>query len=344
MKVLTILVLLLASQLVVAQTGFSIRENKKGKKIEILYNKKIVTAYCYFDSTEKPVLFPIKTLSGITVTRGFPIAPRAGERTDHPHQVGMWLNYENVNDLDFWNNSYAIPAEKKALYGSIKYQNILNSSAEGDKAVLRTHCHWIDSKGKVLLEEVCEFIFRQVNGNLVIDRTSTLKAGPIDVKFKDAKDGLLGLRVARELEMPSSQEDTFVDAKGNVTTVPAMNNTGVTGMYVNREGITGDNTWGKRSSWTCLNGIKEGQHISIAIIDHPLNIGTPTYWHARGYGLFAANPLGRKVFTEGKEELNYKLLKNQSVAFRFRIVIHDGKASLLPSEIEEYLNDFAKFK
>ena len=336
--------LLCACQLAMAQTGFSIRENKKGKKIEILYDQKIITAYCYFDSTEKPVLFPIKTLSGITITRGFPIAPRPGERTDHPHQVGLWLTHENVNGLDFWNNSYAIPTEKKSEYGSIKYQNILTSSADAEKAILKTHCHWIDSKGKVLLEEVTDFIFRQDKGNLVIDRTSTLKAGPQEVKFKDAKDGLLGLRVARELEMPSKQEDTFTDGKGNITTVPMLNNVGITGSYVNREGVTGDDTWGKRSLWTCLNGTKDGQKISIVIIDHPFNVGTPTYWHARGYGLFAANPLGRKIFTDGKEELNYKLMKNQSVAFRFRIIVHAGQTFLQPTEIDGYMNSFASQK
>ena len=33
--------------------------------------------------------------------------------------------------------------------------------------------------------------------------------------------------------------------------------------------------------------------MTIAIFDHPGNVNYPTYWHARGYGLFAANPLGR---------------------------------------------------
>src|SRR5690349_18364431 len=97
------------------QKGFSIRENSSRKKIEVLYDGSLLTAYCYFDSTEKPVLFPIKTLSGNTITRGFPIAPRAGERTDHPHHVGLWFNYESVNGLDFWNNSSAIPQERKHL-------------------------------------------------------------------------------------------------------------------------------------------------------------------------------------------------------------------------------------
>ena len=35
--------------------------------------------------------------------------------------------------------------------------------------------------------------------------------------------------------------------------------------------------------------------------------------------------LGRKVFSNGKEELNYSLKPGESVTFRYRIVVHSGK-------------------
>ena len=57
------------------------------------------------------------------------------------------------------------------------------------------------------------------------------------------------------------------------------------------------------------------------MFDHPSNIGYPAYWHARGYGLFAVNPFGRKVFSNGKEELNFILKKNTSVNFKYRLLI-----------------------
>jgi len=199
------------------QKGFSLTDNPSKKKVEVLYGGKLLTAYCYFDSTEKPVLFPLKTLSGITVTRGYPIVPRAGERTDHPHHVGLWFNYESVNGLDFWNNSFAIPAERKNLYGSIRHQKVLSSKANKEKAELVTLSNWVDNTGKVLLEETTRFVFSKQGDNFIIDRFATLKAIADQVDFKDVKDGLLGLRVTRELEMPSKQEDKFVDASGNVT-------------------------------------------------------------------------------------------------------------------------------
>jgi hypothetical protein len=331
--------LLLFATKVMAQKGLTFQERPDQKKIELLYNGKLLTAYCYFDSTEKPVLFPVRTLSGVTVTRGFPVAPRGGERTDHPHHVGIWFNYESVNGLDFWNNSDAISAEKKPLYGSVRHQKIISSSAAKQRAQLKTLSHWVDHTGKILLEEVAEFNFKVEGNNFIIDRTSTLTAKVEEVFFKDVKDGMIAIRVARELEMPSKQEDKFVDVHGHVTTVPQTNNDGVTGMYVNREGIRGDDAWGKRSAWTYLTGKREGENITIAMIDHPSNIGYPTYWHARGYGLFAANPLGQKIFSNGKEELNFKLSNGKSVTFKYRIVIHHGD-NLSSDTMDKLMQDF----
>jgi hypothetical protein len=323
------------------QKGFLLVEKKNQKKVEVLYDGQLLTAYCYFDSAEKPVLFPLKTLSGVTITRGYPVAPKAGERTDHPHHIGLWLNYESVNGLDFWNNSTAIREERKHLYGSIRHQKVLTSKSSKELAELETLSHWVDNQGNVLLEETTRFVFRKRTSNFIIDRTSVLKGEVAEVLFKDVKDGFLGLRVARELEMPSDQKNKFVDAKGNETAVPAMNNDNVTGMYVNKEGTKGDLVWSTRSSWTCLSGKKDGETISIVIIDHSKNIGYPTYWHARGYGLFAANPLGQKAFSKGKDELNFKLSKGQSAQFTYRIVVHSG-SELTAKEINALEADFIK--
>jgi hypothetical protein len=106
-----------------------------------------------------------------------------------------------------------------------------------------------------------------------------------------------------------------------------MDNTGVTGEYRSSEGKRGDAVWGTRGRWTMLTGTIKDEAITIAMIDHPKNPGYPTYWHARGYGLFAANPLGQKVFSEGRETLNFTLEPRASATFRYRVVVIDGTAS-----------------
>lgn len=331
----------LISLLGLAQSGFTFSEKKAEKKIVLQYDGRLVTAYCYFDSTEKPVLYPVNTPSGITITRGFPIAPRRGERTDHPHHIGLWFNYEKVNGLDFWNNSSAISDDRKAHYGSIVHQKVLSMSAKKDVATLAVLSHWVDHKQNVLLSETTTFSFRKVRGNFLVDRKCILEAVSPEVVFADVKDGLIAIRVARSLEMPSSQMDRFIDGEGKETEEPALNNEGVTGMYINREGIKGDDVWSSSSAWTQLYGYVRDEPVSVVIIDHPENPGYPTYWHARGYGLFAANPLGRKIFSEGKEELNLTLRKGQTQSFQYRIVIHDG-APLSGEEIDRIMTDFHK--
>ena len=86
--------------------------------------------------------------------------------------------------------------------------------------------------------------------------------------------------------------------------------------------------WGTRGRWCMLSGRVGDEPVTIAILDHPANPGFPTYWHARGYGLFAANPLGRKIFTNGLEEaMNLSLAPNQSVTFRYGVLIFSEIAS-----------------
>ncbi len=339
MRTTLVVLLLLVEVSVQAQSGFSLHENKKTKRIEVLFNQKLITAYYYGDSVEKPVLFPIKTLTGTTITRGYPLAPRSGDRADQPHEVGLWLTHQDVNGLDFWNNVAGVPADKRQTTGSIRFQNILTQAVDANKASFRTHCHWLDVNGKVLVEEVEEFTFREQAGNLIIDRSSVLKANGLDVRFTDA-NGLLGLKLTRELEAPSKDDAMVLDAKGNlVKGIPAI----PTGSYTNKEGLATESVSGKRSLWVAVNGRKEGQDISVVVMDHPLNMGSPVYWQV-GDGLIAANPLGKKLFTNGKQMLNFKLIKDQSTTFRYRIVVHGGKGTLTPGEIEALREEFASIR
>ena len=89
-----------------------------------------------------------------------------------------------------------------------------------------------------------------------------------------------------------------------------------------------------------LTGVVAGEPVTLAMLDHPKNVGFPTYWHARGYGLFAANPLGQKVFSDGRETMNFTLEPGASATFRYRILVVDAKAPA--DRIEREFNAFAK--
>ncbi|BAU52687.1 DUF6807 domain-containing protein [Mucilaginibacter gotjawali] len=306
---------------------------------DILIGGQPFTSFLYPDSLEKPVLYPIRAANRTVVTRGFPLAPNAGEPTDHPHHVGLWFNFENVNGLDFWNNSYAIPANKKSLYGWIRTDRITETKS-GSTGILAYHANWVNQKKQVLLEEATRFEFSASASQRIIDRFTTLKADT-DVTFNDAKDGMLGLRLAHELQIPANEDQQLTDNKGNVTTVKGGTDHIANGNYLTSAGKTGNDTWSTRGVWCKVFGKMGADSVSIAIIDHPKNPNYPTFWHARGYGLFAANPLGEKVFTNGKSSLNLKLKKGESVTFRYRIVINSGDKTISIAVLNKLASEFA---
>lgn len=318
--------------------NIEITQDEAAKKLTITANGEPFTSLVYTDTLEKPFLYPIYAPDGHIVTRGFPFATRPDEPTDHPHHTGLWLNYESVNGLDFWNNSYAIPADKKDKYGWIKAKKIAKIKT-GKRGMIRIESDWVNQRNQVLMNEATTYYFKADEKMRIIDRVTTLTAVQ-NVNLPDVKDGMLGLRVAHELEMPSTDKKEFKDDKGNVTVVESNKDGAPSGNYITSEGKEGDAVWGTRAQWCMLYG-KQGEDInSIVIIDYPGNIGYPTYWHARGYGLFAANPLGQKVFSNGKESLNYSLKQGQSVTFRYRIAIASGKERLSNEEINLTAGDF----
>jgi hypothetical protein len=311
------------------------------KQVDVLMDGKLFTSYIWPDNIMKPVLYPVITASGTEVTRGFPLKPRAGERVDHPHHVGIWFNYGDVNKLDFWNNSEAISADKKSEYGTIHHKSVDKKADGKGHGTLVTTATWDTQAGKTLLTEKTEIHFINQGNTRIIDRIATLTAGSEPVSMADNKEGVIAIRVARQLELPSKDQIILTDAKGIPTTVKSMSNEGVSGSYRSSEGIKDDAVWSTRGRWMDLNGTIGQEKIAIILCDHPQNVGYPTYWHARGYGLFAANPLGWNVFSKGKETLNYSIPAGKSVKFRYRFVIHSG-SDLTDAEINALADEFAK--
>lgn len=302
----------------------SFKHQAAQSKVEVLVGGKPFTALLYTDQLEKPVLYPLIAAGGVTLTRGFPLDKRGSERTDHPHHVGLWFNYESVNGLDFWNNSYQIPAEKKAKYGWIRNVKVTEAAGGKTKGVLKYTANWERQDKKVLLKESTSFVFSGSSDTRTIERTTTLTADKDTVYFKDVKDGVLGIRVTKELELPSDKEESYADHNGIITKISPSKN-GANGNYLTSEGKKGNDAWGTRARWCVLFGTKDHHPVSIAVIDHPHNPGYPTYWHARDYGLFAANPLGQAVFSKGKESMNLKLKPGDSVTFRYMVILSTGK-------------------
>lgn len=318
-------------------------ENESDKKIDVFADGKPFTTFQWPDNICKPVLYPVCASSGTEITRGFPVNPKNGERADHPHQIGIWFTYGNVNGNDFWGNGSQGLGTKNLNGGVIKHLKIENvQGGEGFGKFVSTES-WVDTAGIELLKEQTEYHFIANGKTRIIDRFTTLTAGEKKVEMTDTKEGMFGIRLARQLELPSNGMVELYNADGTITKVKDTLNIGITGNYISSEGITGEAVWGTRAKWMKLDGKIGEEKLSVVICDHPQNLNYPTYWHARGYGLFSANPLGVKDFTKGADSLNFSITAGKSATFRFRVIIASG-THLTEQEIDTYSEEFALIK
>jgi hypothetical protein len=196
----------------------------------------------------------------------------------------------------------------------------------------------VTGAGQKLLEQATKYVFSRKDGARTIDQIITLHALDKAV-FHDDKEGLLGMRAAHFLESPEEKGGVFMDANGRPTQVAATDTAGATGVYLTSAGVQGPAVWGTRGRWCTLTGHTGGHTVTIAMIDHPGNPGYPTYWHARGYGLFAANPLGRSIFDPKQPPFNFTIDKGGTATFRYRVVLYSHEAGA--AEIDREANAFA---
>jgi hypothetical protein len=267
----------------------------------------------------KPYLWPLRAPSGTYVTRMWPMENVAEEEKtlkDHQHQRGLWFAHDTVNKLDFWNNeaSYKTPNR-----GKITLKKMGEAKSGKDQGSIAATFDWTDMEGatKVLTERrVMTFFAGKANRVFDIDITLTANQA---VTFGDGKDGVLGIRMRPVLQEIAQK----IRGGGVEEGVPG------TGHITNAEGLVGEKAlWGKPSKWCDYSGEVNGEKVGITILDHPDNPRHPVRWHARGYGLFAANPWGLTVFTNDKSQDGSMTIEaGKSVRYRYRVIIHAGDAA-----------------
>jgi len=320
--------------------NLEITHDEAARQLDVTVDGKPFTSYCYWEKLKKPVFYPLRTSDGRVVSRGYPVEMVPGERVDHQHHVSCWFNYGDVNGDDYWSNS---PARKPGgKHGSIVHRSAENIAGRPNLAGFEAVMDWVGSSGKKVLEEKDRIYFRAAKGLRIIDRMITLTAQDEAVVFEDTKEGMFGIRVSRQLEAAEDRPQKYVGRDGEVTDVVRMDDSGADGVYLSSAGLVGaDQVWGTRAKWCLLRGTVDGRPATIGIFDHPDNVGYPTHWHARGYGLFAANPLGWKDFTGGQKILNFSLQPGESAVFNYRILIASSRLEALEAEklYQQWLKD-----
>lgn len=257
-------------------------------------------ATVHYSDTARPYIYPVYGPTGKQMLRSYPfIEGVEGESSDHPHHTGIWFGHGDMNGVDIWHRK-----------GSIKIVGspiIVGSTITFDLEML-------DSEG-VIFGECFQFItFGQIGESArYIDYGITLTpTSGGRLTFGDTKEGMMGVRTHPNLRLSRPQ----VDGKPQPV-----------GQVLNSEGVSGPQVWGKRAAWIDYWGEIDGETVGIAMFDHPFNFRFPTWWHAREYGLFAANPFGVSAFENkpaGAGDL--ELAIDKKIQFIYRLLFHTGTA------------------
>lgn len=288
-----------------------VRLNHVGEqqRVDVSINGRFFTSYQYGSQfRDKPVFYPVLSPRGNRINRGFPIGDDIpGESQDHPHHASLFFAFGAVNGLDFWS-----PEGKR----HIQHQKV-TTLGEGQEGLLGLLLQWIDPEAGPVLLENRQVIFGGTEDAHWMDHRILLTALQSRVVFGETKEGFFALRVADSLREEGGQAQ-YLSAFGWKTS---------------------QRIWGTRAPWVALQGQVSGEEVTIVIFDHPSTENHPSYWHARAYGLFAANPFGRKDFVKGAEPVDRPLQHGESFRFRYRLVVYHGKQSKdrLDADYLEYI-------
>lgn len=273
------------------------------------------TVVVYRGDLRLPCIYPLHGPTGTNVTRHFPMKKGvSGEQRDHPHHLSFWMAHGAVDGADFWHGK-GNRIETTAL------SNLKSQSEDGvDQVSFTAELAWRVGERLVLTEERT-YLFQFSPDKFTIDVQCALHAGEDAVLFGDTKEGMFAIRVTPTLRL-----------KGEVAK----------GRILDSEGRANGDCWGQRSQWVAFTGPDAlGNALTITLMDHPTNLRHPTWWHARDYGLLAANPFGQHDF-EGKRDLpqlgDYTLAAGKTLTQTYRLLLSagEGRAAVLADEFANF--------
>jgi hypothetical protein len=276
---------------------------RKEDRIVVRTGNELVTEYRFKEP--RACLSPMMGPASRHMARRWPLVadPAHPESTDHPHHSGLWFAHGDVRlegdpknkKSDFWHKD------------SMEHQAFVDYDRHAAEDALVTDNQWIRKDGTVLATDRTRIQFGQSEAGRWIDYTIRISAPEKQALILgDTKEGTMAIRVVEALCMETHDENLRHLSTGRIT---------------NSEGITGKAAWGKRAKWCAYHGDVEGKPALIAIFDHPENPRHPTWWMARHYGLFAANPFGQSYFEKApRGSGDFRIPAGESVTFRYRFL------------------------
>jgi hypothetical protein len=294
-----------------------------GDRVRVEIDGQLFTEYI-FKGASRPYCYPILATDGTSLVRDFPMKATPGEDTDHPHHRALMFAHSNVNQVDFWNEG---TSGTKFPKGSTVHDGFVETR-NGAVGVIRVRNRWVAPDGNLVANDESTLRFRGSREARMLDYEVTIKALPgTPLVMGDNKDGTMAIRIAQWMTMPHKVRGKDVPGEGHIVTAAGHRDAAA---------------WGTRADWCDYFAPHHGKTYGIAIFDHPQNLRHPTWWMARDYGLFAANPFGQHDFEVAAKHPpgkgDYTIPAGGTLTLRYRFYFHlgDEKTARLAERYAEY--------
>ncbi|MFB3786218.1 MAG: DUF6807 family protein [bacterium] len=282
----------------------------KDGQLRITIGQRPFGTYVWKDEQiHRPYFCYLYSPRGVQVTRNHP--PIEGQDSmDHADfHPGLWLSFGDLSGSDFWRN--------QARTGFAEFvQPPRGSAGRGEFAVQN---HYLANDQKLVCQEICHYtiMVRPAGYYLLIQSRFTCDQ---EFAFGDQEEMGLGVRVNTAMAVQ----------KG--------------GQILNSDGLINEKeVWGRTASWCDYSGMVDGVPVGVTLMPAPGNF-RPSWFHARDYGLLAANPFGRNAFTQ-LEKSRVNVAPGTEFQLAFGVFIHDTTPldhSALDAAYQEFLS-FIKY-
>ncbi len=279
------------------------------KAITIQRGQTLLAAVWYGPWVQRPYIYPFLAPGGHEVTRlGHPLDP-----VGHSHHRSIWIGHHSVSGLNFW--------EESPQSGRIAVKEIIEKSAEGDRAVILLACSWVSAEGKEILEEKRRLTFLDLPGEeLALELSIELRAAAEPVTLDASNFGLLGIRVARTLRVEEGLGGQILNSE------EAENESGCFGQHAQWCDYSGPVLAAARTAAKAA-GRAGGQETAspprlevatagISCWDHPRNSEEGTLWHVRDDGWMGPS-LTRTAARA--------IAREKPLLARYRLLAHAGR-------------------
>ncbi len=299
--------------------GLGLRIVEDGDARRVLVGDDLFTVLRSDAAHPMPVLYPLLGPDQVAMTRSFPFErddPR--DATDHPHHRSVWFAHGAMNGHDFWHGTGSNDHVVLDAWLPVP-------EAERQRSV-RARYRWLAEDGSLVCTDERLWRFGVLgDGSRHVDIRVALHApDAAPVRFGDTKEGTMAVRVAPSLRLKGEH------AAGSILT---------------SEGVRDGEAWGKRAAWVAYSGpcgepeAEDPSTYTVVLMDHPGNLRHPCWWHARDYGLLAANPFGIHDFERKPAGAgDHELAAGGTLTFTYRLALLRGAA-----DAEDLATRFAAF-